>query len=116
LDRGALLLGDALGRVAVAPVLLALGVAGHVVDELRGVAEDVRRRLEDRRGDRVAGPRSLLATVDRGGGSTAIVLRLLGRGAHDARSRFLPPSASMRRSSASRTAPTSFGSSIGWFA
>ncbi len=48
-ERGELLLGDALRRVAVAAVLLALDAALEVVAQLLRVGERVGRRLHDRR-------------------------------------------------------------------
>ena len=64
-QRGEFLLGDALGRVAVAAVFFALDAALEVIVQLLGIGERVGRGLHNRRSERIAelGPR--LAAVHR---------------------------------------------------
>src|SRR5262249_29841328 len=63
LERGELVLGDPLGRVAVAAVFHAIDAAFEVVLELLRARERVRRRLEDRGRERVTRLGSRLAAV-----------------------------------------------------
>ena len=67
LERGQLGLRDALGGVAVAPVLDALDLAVEVVLQLLGAAEGVGRGLHDRGRERVRRLRPRLAPVHREG-------------------------------------------------
>ena len=82
LERRDLALDRAPGRVAVAPVLLALALALLVVGDLLRVAEPEGRGLVDRRGDRVGFLLAQLARVDGARGAPAIArfLRQLGHG------------------------------------
>ena len=64
LERRQLALRDALRRIAVAAVLLALDAALEVVGELGGVGEGVGRGLDDRLGDGVDQLGARLAAVD----------------------------------------------------
>ena len=62
-QRRQFLLGDALGRIAVAPVLLALDASLKVIVQLLGIGESVGRRLNDRRGQSIAELRPRLTAV-----------------------------------------------------
>ena len=76
LECGQLELGNALGRVAVAPVLDALDLAVEVVFQLLGIREREGRGLDDRGGQRVRRLGPHLAAVHR---ERAGAHRLLGR-------------------------------------
>src|SRR5262249_28908711 len=117
LEHRALPLEHLLGRVAVAAVLLALGLATHVPGELGGVAGGLRRGLGGGGADRGGTGRARLAAVDRFGRDAAPPARgSLGiphRAASDVR---FSPFRSMHLWIVSRTTAGSFGSSMGRFA
>ena len=59
------MLGDALGRIAIAAILFALDLVLKMIVQLLSVGEGVSRRLDDRRRQRVAKFRPRLAAMHR---------------------------------------------------